>query len=153
MLRNCLPGIVFVIGLVALAPERAQAQYSVYKFNHKRPKEGWVRVGDTGGVNKSVKACQANINIRVKENKFYRQDFESFGYHPGTAKNLKGKPSTIRYVAPGYRVQLDRPRGLDPTRMLAGAWRDDRVDGSTAVHPGERAVARFTDVPSVRMDV
>jgi hypothetical protein len=103
------------IGAMELVPSTAQAQYSVYIYNVRRPAQGWFRSGAARDVNKSLTACYNSIVQRVNENRRYGTDFEAFGIHTGTAQRVT-RPMYVLYVPRGYRVSLDAPE--DGARLL-----------------------------------
>ncbi len=108
------------VGVMELMPSAANAQYSVYIYNVRRPYQGWFRSGLTKDVNRSAAVCQASINQRVAENRRYGTDFEAFGIHRGTAQKIT-RPSSAVYVPRGYRVSIEAPEdGLILTHAPCG---------------------------------
>jgi hypothetical protein len=94
MFRMGLFGLVVIAGSAAVFPDRAEAQYSVYIFNHNRPELGWQRSKRDRSINESLEACRKDIASRRLQNKKSGRDYESFG------------------IAAGYRPSIDQPLHL-----------------------------------------
>jgi hypothetical protein len=77
-LVRCLLLAVATTGIASAFPRSADAQYTVYIYNTKRPSNGWFRSGFAHDVYTTYSKCRSSIVSRVNENKRYRTDFEAF---------------------------------------------------------------------------
>ncbi len=113
MFRPFLLGFAALVAAVTLLPDRADAQYSVYVFNHRQPNEGWQRSTRDRSINESLADCQKDIKARRLQAKRSKRDNESFAIAPGHAATIQA-PAMVVYIPPKWAGASRFVSPIDP---------------------------------------